>query len=288
MSYPLTALLPPKFPRRLKEIPDPPEKLYCAGTLPPESHTFLTVVGARRYTSYGKTVLEKLVAGLRGYPVVIVSGLALGIDAVAHEAALRTGLATVAVPGSGLDPDVIYPRTNQLLAKRILESGGALISEFEPAFRATPWSFPQRNRIMAGLADAILVVEAEKRSGTLITARLATEYNRTVLTVPASIFSATAEGPHLLLRMGATPITSSAELLDALGFEAAPSSGDKTSRYGDCSAEEHALIDLLKAPLSRDEIIRRSGLSASRANTILAVLELKGLTKENLGEIHLA
>lgn len=278
---------PDSFPKRLREITDPPEKLYMEGTLPPEEHKWLCVVGSRKYSSYGKEVCEKLIEGLRGYPVVIVSGLALGIDALAHRAALAVKLPCVAIPGSGLDRAVLYPSTNRRLADEIVRVGGALLSEFEPDFAATAWSFPQRNRIMAGLSDAVLVIEAEQRSGTLITSRLATEYNRDVLTVPGSIFSSSSSGPHMLIKLGATPITSSDDLLTALGFQ--PATGDQrpTTSYDDCSAEEKKIIELLKEPLPRDTIIEQLGLPISRANALLSMLELKGHIKESLGEIHL-
>lgn len=290
MGYPLTLLSPEKFPQRLREIADPPEKLYLEGTLPPEEHKWLAVVGSRKYTSYGREACERMIEGLRGYPVVIVSGLALGIDALAHRTALSAKLSCVAVPGSGLDRKVLYPSTNRGLAEEILKKGGALISEFEPDFQATAWSFPQRNRIMAGLSDAVLVIEAEQRSGTLITSRLAAEYNRDVFTVPGSIFSANSAGPHQLLRLGATPITSSSELLEALKLsaEGGSASGGKTADYSDCSAEELRVIELLKEPLTRDTIIEKLALPVSRANTLLSMLEIKGHIKETLGEIHLA
>ncbi|OHA26647.1 MAG: DNA protecting protein DprA [Candidatus Taylorbacteria bacterium RIFCSPHIGHO2_02_FULL_44_36] len=274
----------------LKEIPDPPEKLYIRGALPDWSQKFLCVVGARRYTSYGKEACEKLIAGLRGYPIIIVSGLALGIDSIAHRAALAAGLKTLAVPGSGLLPEAIHPRFHRQLAEKIIEAGGALLSEFEPDFRATLWAFPQRNRIMAGLANATLVVEAEKKSGTLITAKLATEYNRDVLTIPGSIFSPNSEGPHLLIRLGATPVTSPAELLEALGFktEAENSQAQLALAYADCSSDERKILELLREPLARDILISRLGFPASRANALLSVLEIKGLIKESLGELHLA
>lgn len=277
-----------QFPRRLREIPDPPEKLYLQGVLPPEEHKWLCVVGSRRYTNYGKEVCEKLIEGMRGYPVVVVSGLALGIDALAHRAALAAGLPCVAVPGSGLAREVLYPSTNRRLADEILKAGGALLSEFEPDFAATAWSFPQRNRIMAGLSDAVLVVEAEQRSGTLITARLATEYNRDVFTVPGSIFSASSAGPHMLIRLGATPITSPDDLRQALGFSQTNRSTPEAKHYDDCSPEELRIIELLKEPLARDTLIGKLSLPVSRANALLSMLELKGHITESLGEIHLA
>lgn len=274
----------------LKEIPDPPEKLYIRGTIPDWEQKFLCVVGARRYTSYGKEVCEKLIAGLRGKPITIVSGLALGIDSIAHKAALAAGLNTLAIPGSGLAPEAIHPRIHRALADKIVEAGGALLSEFESNFRATFWSFPQRNRIMAGLAHAVLVVEAEKKSGTLITAKLATEYNRDVLTVPGSIFSPNAEGPHLLLRLGATPITSPSELLEALGFkiEAENHQAQLALAYADCSEDEKKILELLREPTARDILINKLNWPASRVNALLSILEIKGLIKESMGELHLA
>jgi DNA processing protein len=258
------------------------------GMFPSEEHKWLCVVGSRRYTNYGKEACEKLIEGLRGYPVTIVSGLALGIDALAHRAALAANLLCVAVPGSGLDAKVLYPSTNRRLANEILKAGGALLSEFPPDFAATAWSFPQRNRIMAGLSDAVLVIEAEQRSGTLITARLATEYNRDVFTVPGSIFSASSAGPHMLIRLGATPITSPENLLQALGFDVTTRSAQNTKHYDDCSPEKLRIIELLKEPLARDTIIGKLALPVSRANALLSMLELKGHIKESLGEIHLA
>lgn len=275
------------LPPLLSEIPDRPEKLSYRGTLPDwNAVKVLCVVGSRKYTGYGKEVCEQLIAGLSGYPIVIVSGLALGIDSIAHKAALAAGLKTIAVPGSGLDWKVLYPASHVPLAKKILERGGALISEFALDFKATPYSFPQRNRIMAGMSHAVLVIEAEQKSGTLITSRLASDYNRDVLTVPGSIFASSSRGPHMLLRLGATPITSSAELLDALGFkqEEKPAMRD----YSDCSTMEREVLGLLAEPLSRDELISRSGLSTSEVNTTLSVLEIKGFIKETLGEVRLA
>ncbi len=276
------------FPERLREIPEPPRQLYYRGELPHwNENKFLAVVGARKYSNYGKEACEKLIAGLRGYPITLVSGLALGIDSIAHKAALAAGLTTLAFPGSGLDWNVLYPASHLQLAKQIVKAGGALFSEFEPGFKATPYAFPQRNRIMAGVSHAVLVIEAEKKSGTMITSRLATEYNRDVFAVPGSVFSMNSEGPNFLLRQGATPITNSAEILDALGF-AAKETAVSERDYASCSPIERILLELLKEPLPRDELIRQSSLSTSEANTTLSVLEIKGLIKETSGEIRLA
>ena len=213
-SYTIDTLSREEFPPALLEIPQVPEKLFVAGELPnPSEYYYLSVVGSRKYTSYGKEVCERIISGLAGYPICIVSGLAMGIDGIAHRAALDAGLRTIAVPGSGLDQSVIYPRTHLGLAKEIIENGGTLLSEYEPDFRATPWSFPQRNRIMAGLSQGVLIIEAEEKSGTLITARMALDYNRNVFTVPGPIFSATSKGTNNLLRQGATPIPSAKNFL---------------------------------------------------------------------------
>jgi DNA processing protein len=273
------------FPPLLREIPDPPDGLYMQGTFPPPEFVPLCVVGARRCTSYGLQACEKLIGGLRGYPIVIVSGLALGIDGRAHRAALDAGLPTIAIPGSGLDPSALYPRSNVPLAERIVASDGALLSEFKPLFRARPESFPQRNRIMAGMSRAVLVVEAERKSGTLITARLALDYNRDVLAVPGSIFSAMSSGPNYLLETGAAPITTSEDILKALGFH----SGQKTSAdevLAGCSEEERAVLAILCEPLTRDALIRRLGLPTSAANVLLASMELKDLLAERGGLVY--
>ncbi len=277
-------LKPSQFPPLLREITDPPEKLYARGTLPKAENKFLAVVGSRKYTPYGKQAVQKLIAGLAGYPIVIVSGLALGIDAIAHEAALEAGLTTVAVPGSGLGGSVLYPASNRALAKRILKAGGCLLSPFPDDFKATPYSFPLRNRIMAGLSHAVLVVEASEKSGTLITSKLATDYNRDVLTVPGSIFSGNSFGPHMLLRLGATPVIKSEEILDALGLK----SEARQASVENLSELEQKILASLENPLSRDELIDTLSLPTSEIQVTLARLELRGLIKEEMGEIRRA
>lgn len=275
-----------KLPSLLREIPDCPKSLYIEGVLPDENeYKYIAIVGSRKYSSYGKEVCEKLIAGLSGFPIVIVSGLALGIDALAHEAALRAGLKTIAVPGSGLSDTVLYPAQHRPLAKKILKAGGALLSEFEPDFRATPYSFPQRNRVMAGISDAVLVVEAEMKSGTLITARLALEYNREVMTVPGSIFSKTSEGPHYLIRNGATPVSSSKDILDALGL-ASDERSAADAEFENCSLEEKMILEVLLEPKPRDELVQETGLSPQTLNSVISMLEIKGLIAETGGEIR--
>lgn len=278
--------LPKKdFPPLLNQINDPPKTLRIVGQLP-QTEKYLAVVGSRKYSEYGKAVCEKLIEGLRGYPITIVSGLALGIDSIGHKAAMKAGLPTIAIPGSGLSPKILYPATHKNLAEEIVKSGGALISEFEDNFKATPYSFPQRNRIIAGMSHATLVIEAELKSGTLITSKYAIEYNRDVFTIPNSIFSKTSEGPHMLLRLGATPITQSSDIITALGLVPHDNLFEKRD-YKDCSSDEHEVINLLSEPISRNEIIERLGKPVYVTQTILATMEIKGLIEEVMGEIHL-
>jgi len=276
-----------EIPEMLREIPDCPKKLYIQGNLPNPETKILCVVGSRKYTQYGKDACEKLISGLRGYDITIVSGLALGIDGIAHKAALDAGLKTIAVPGSGLHESVLYPSSNKQLAEKILENGGALISEFEPKFHATPYSFPQRNRIMAGLSHAVLVIEAEIKSGTLITSKFATEYNRDVLTVPGSIFSKNSEGPNMLIRLGATPVRTSEDILEALGFKIDEEPKNLELKYADCSEDEMFVVKILSEPMTKDDLIRKLKMPISKINIILSIMEIKGLTKESMGEIRL-
>jgi DNA processing protein len=290
MALTISELEPQSFPKLLREISDPPEKLFLAGMLPSLELRMLCVVGSRKYSEYGKAAVEKLIDGLRGYPVAIVSGLALGIDSIAHRTALRAGLQTVAVPGSGLHESVLYPRAHLNLACEIVASGGCLLSEFEPKTPAAPWTFPQRNRIMAGLSHAVLVVEAELKSGTLITSKLATEYNRDVLTIPGSIFSKTSEGPHMLLRLGAAPITSSEDILRALGLEPADAAPKTKAFDFPLSPDEVKVVSILREPIPRDALVaqlKENGFDTSRANILLSAMELKGIISESLGEMRL-
>lgn len=287
-DFPIRELNKKDFPPQLMEIPQIPEKLFIRGNLPGPNTKLLCVVGSRRYTNYGKEACEKLIAGLRGYDVTIVSGLAIGIDGIAHEAAISTGLKTIAIPGSGMGVTSLHPQAHVSLARKILDCGGAMLSEYDADFKATQYSFPQRNRIMAGLCQAVLIIEAETKSGTLITSRLATDYNKDVLTVPGSIFSKTSEGPHLLIRLGATPITKPEELLEALGFKSKDSAlRNLELEYAECSPEEKKVIEILREPMEKDELLRALNMPIGQGNAVISVMELKGLIKETLGEIHL-
>ncbi len=286
MAEDLTLLHPADFPPLLREINDPPKQLYVRGPLPSFGHKWLAVVGSRAMTTYGKQACHHLIEGLRGYPIVIVSGLAYGVDAEAHRSALNAGLTTVAVPGSGLDWDVLYPKANVGLAREILKAGGALLSEFKPEQRATDYTFPQRNRIMAGLSHATLVVEAREKSGSLITAKLVTEYNRELLVVPGSIFSAESKGTHQFLRLGATAVTSPEDILIALGIAKREGPISLSELRDDLSEDELRVFQIIRTPVPRDALIEALELPISDANVLLSIMEIKGLIVEELGVVR--
>lgn len=276
------------WPKQLLEIPQPPQRLWVRGAMPPAGTKLLTVVGSRAMTQYGQEACQKLIAGLAGYPVSIVSGLALGVDTCAHKAALAVGLHTLAVPGSGLGDKVLYPRSNHAFAKEILESGGGMLSEYAPDEISRVHYFPERNRIMVGLADAVLVIEAGQKSGTLITARLAADYNRELLCIPHRIGDPHSFGPHLFLRLGATLVTEPLHILEALQIPPREAS-ERGQAPTDLEAAELVIWNMLEEPKTRDEILRTCTspeLGMGEALTALVSLELRGLTREEFGAWH--
>lgn len=284
MNPGVTPLSPAEMPPLLREIPDPPKSLFYRGVMPRYDQSFLAVVGSRACSPYGERVVKHLIQGLRGYPIVIVSGLAYGIDALAHRAALENNLTTIAVPGSGLDWDILYPRANVRLARDILEAGGAHLSEFEYSEKAAEWTFPRRNRIMAGMSHATLVIEARERSGSLITARLAADYNRELLVVPGPIFSSESAGTHQFLKLGAVPVTESADILRALGLSERTSSETLRS---DLSPEEARVLELLSQPKHRDELLEAMEMPVTEGVVLLSTMEIKGIIVEELGYVRI-
>jgi len=257
------------------------------GELPPEDAIYLAVVGARRFTTYGKEACEKIIGGLnnKNRQIIIVSGLAIGIDGIAHKAALKSGLKTIAIPGSGLDDKVLHPHSNLKLAKEILESGGCLISELDWGMPAGVHTFPSRNRIIAGMSHAVLVIEAAEKSGTLITADLATQYNRDVFAVPGSIFSQNSTGTNRLIKAGAALITSAEDIFDAFGL---PKEKENLKLNLEFTPAEEKIYSLLIEPIEKDELVRKSGLPPAQANATVSMMILNGLIKESGGEIFRA
>ena len=287
MDDALKLLSPQEFPPLLREIPDAPKQLYLRGKMPSTEKRWLAVVGSRAMTTYGKQACRHLIEGLRGYPIVIVSGLAYGVDAEAHRAALDTSLTTVGVPGSGLDWNVLYPKANVGLAREILKAGGCLLSEEKPDGKSMEYMFPKRNRIMAGLSHATLIVEAKEKSGSLITAKLVTEYNRELLVVPGSIFSAESKGTHQFLRLGATAATSPEDILVALGIAKREGPASWSEMREDLSPDELRVFDIIKSPLPRDALIEALELPITDANVLLSAMEIKGLIVEELGVVRI-
>jgi DNA processing protein len=275
-----TIILPDKdYPKLLKELPDPPGLLYIKGKIIPEDEIALAVVGSRRYSSYGKQATEKIVYPLAKNKLTIVSGLALGIDSIAHEVALQAKGRTVGVLGCGLDQ--IYPVSNIRLADKIIASGGAIISEFPLGMPALRYNFPIRNRIIAGLTLGTLVIECAEGSGSLLTASAALEYNREVFAVPGEIFSPTSEGTNRLIKMGAKMVTTHSDILEELLLEEKVKENQAREVMAD-TAEEKILLELLREPVSIDFLVIKSKLTAAAVNACLLQMEMKGLVK-NLG-----
>ena len=254
----------PDFPPLLRAIHDPPPVLFLRGAAAPEmlSQPAVAVVGARACSGYGASVARTLAREFAAAGLVVVSGLARGVDAEAHRGALDAGGITVAVLGCGVDRD--YPAAHAELARRIAERG-LVVSEYAPGVEPAPWRFPARNRIIAGLCAAVAVVEARERSGALITADLALEEGREVFAVPGEITSALSAGTNDLLKLGASPLTRAADVLSCYGLE-------EPER---ASAQTSALLELL--PATADELVQRTGRSSAEIARELVELELAGL-----------
>jgi DNA processing protein len=248
----------------------------------------ICIVGSRSYTEYGQMVCEKLIEGLSIYrdKIAIVSGLAIGIDSIVHRLCLRHKIPCIAIPGSGLSSDVLYPRSNVRLAEQIYESGGILVSEFEPDMRANVWTFPLRNRIMAGVSDLTVVIEGKRDSGTMITARLAVEYNRDVLAVPGSIFSIHSEGPRELIKQGAIPISSAVDITDALGITEYTVKEVSQTLFDSCGEDEKKILDYLDSPKTTDELCQRTGFNISKTLVTVSMLQMRGLVEDRCGKVY--
>ncbi|HEX3057466.1 MAG TPA: DNA-processing protein DprA [Gaiellaceae bacterium] len=257
------------LPPLLRAIHDPPPGLFVRGAAPAAvlERPAVAIVGARACSGYGASVARSLGRELAAAGLVVVSGLARGVDGEAHRGALDAGGSTVAVLGCGIDRD--YPAAHADLARRIAETG-LIVSEYAPAVEPAPWRFPARNRIVAGLAAATVVVEARERSGALITADLALEAGREVFAVPGEITSALSAGTNALLKLGASPLTCAADVLFSFGME--PDARD---------AAPDPLLELL--PATADEIVRRTGRAAAEIAAALVALELDGRATANDG-----
>ncbi|NPA92810.1 MAG: DNA-protecting protein DprA [Chloroflexi bacterium] len=264
------------YPQRLKALDHAPPVLYLRGQLLPEDDWAVAVVGTRKMTPYGHQVAEAVAALLAEHGVTVVSGLARGVDAVAHRAALRSGGRTLAVLGSGVDR--IYPPEHRHLAEEIANQG-ALLSEYPPGTKPEANNFPPRNRIIAGLSLATVVVEAGRKSGALITAAFAAEQGREVFAVPGNIFVPQSQGTNWLLAQGAQPLTAVEDVLSALDLDLLPKRQAARKALPADPIEAKVLACLGPEPLHVDEISAQSGLPVAQVSATLALLELKGLAQ---------
>lgn len=264
------------YPNLLKEIYDPPAVLYIRGEFNEDDKYSIAVVGTRKCTIYGQEAALEISQNLVLAGFTIVSGLANGIDTLAHKAAIENKGRTIAVLGCGLDWKIIYPRSNRILAEKIVkEKQGALISEYPPGTPPLRQHFPARNRIISGLSLGVLVIEAAEKSGALITARQALDQNREVFAVPGSIYSKQSLGPNNLIKMGAKLVCSHQDILDELNIESL-NPREKNASVPD-TKEEKIIFDILSCePAHIDKIIKESNLSSSTINSTLTIMEIKG------------
>ena len=267
--------------RDLPHIPDPPKKLFIRGKLPAKRVKTVAIVGTRKPSAYGREIATKIASECAKNGIVVVSGLALGIDSIAHRAAIDSGGKTIAVLANGVDK--IYPRSHEDLGQKILQTNGAILSEYPNNTPARPWQFLARNRIVSGLADAVVIIEAASRSGTLSTANHALDQGKEIFAVPGNITSPLSAGCNQLIKNGANPLTSVEDLLDFL----IPDRFEKqTQLFKGDTREENVILEFLSknGTTSSDIIIKQTKLSASEFNQAITMLELEGLVLNNGGE----
>jgi DNA processing protein len=275
----------PAYPKLLKQIYDPPLLIYYRGQ--PEAFTDFTlaVVGTRKFTTYGQQVTEKIVRELVANQLTIVSGLALGIDTLAHAAAVDAGGKTIAVLGSGLDQQSIFPSQNRYLADKIEAHGGLILTEYALGTPPLSHHFPRRNRLISGLSLGTLVIEAGEKSGAVITAMHALEQNRDVFAIPGNIYSPYSAGTNSLIKMGAKLIASAKDIIESLNLAEAVAFTENKKVIPESPEEELILAKLNYEPIHVDELVRLTKLDTSVINSTLTIMEMKGIIK-NLGSMQ--
>ncbi|OGM94162.1 DNA protecting protein DprA [Candidatus Wolfebacteria bacterium RIFOXYD12_FULL_48_21] len=270
------------YPALLKEIPDPPTRLFCRGQLPHPDSICIAIIGTRKATAQGKIMAQRIARDLAANGIVIVSGLAIGIDTVAHKGALEASGKTIAVLANGLDN--VYPAQNTSLASDLLAHGGAILSEYPTGTPAYPNQFLERNRIVSGLCVATIVVEAPERSGTLATARFALEQGREVFVVPGPADHPNYIGSHRLIRDGARLVTAASDIYEDLGINPKSQSSPQQSLFAqEATPMERAIMKVLTEagkPMSIDKIAERTTMEARAINTALTSLVMAELVKE--------
>lgn len=273
------------YPKLLAEIPDPPPILYVRGELKPEDAWAVAVVGTRRVSTYGREVTRRLVSVLAQSGVTIVSGLARGVDAVAHQTALEVGGRTIAVLGCGID--LVYPPEHRELARRIAAQG-ALVSEYPLGTQPEPGNFPPRNRIISGLSLGVVITEAGRNSGALITADYAAEQGRDVFAVPGSILSAGCAGTNRLIQDGAKPVLDAADILQELNLTMVAEQKEARQALPTTETEALILAHLSAEPVHVDDLTRAVGLPVAQVTSTLALMELKGMVRQVGGMKYVA
>lgn len=273
-----------QYPISLKKIPDPPKVLYYRGSFIKQDEPFFAVVGTRRPSPYGQQATLSITGELADAGLIIVSGMAPGIDTLAHKACVERNKKMVAVLGTGLDEKSIYPRENLDLSRKIIENGGCLISELPPGTSGSKFTFPRRNRIISGLCLGVLVVEAKTKSGSLITAKYAKQHQRKLFAVPGPIFSSNSKGPNTLIKNGNAILAESAnDILEALNMSAVKNQKELLPQNN----EEKLILQALKEEsLYIDKIIEKTKLEASVVATTLALMEISGKIRNLGGNIY--
>lgn len=282
----LITILDKDYPELLRHIPDPPFLLYVRGNRGAWAGQCFGVVGTRALSEYGKRAVPHITLDIARAGFTIVSGLAAGIDTLAHKSALDAGIPTIAVLGTGIDDVTIFPPQNLQLAHKILEKGGAIISEYAIGTHGTKFSFPQRNRIISGLSRGVLVVEADEISGALITARCAAEQGRDVFAIPGNIFAKTSQGTNNIIKKGAKMVTCSQDILEEYDIYI-KNQKSKIKIKGDNLSEEKILAVLSSEPIGVDDIIRQTGLAVTEVNVSLTMMELHRKIKNLNGKFIL-
>lgn len=273
------------YPPQLREIPDRPYVLYTRGSFDwPGTRPMISIVGSRKYTTYGERAAFRLAEDLARAGITVVSGLAFGVDSIAHAGVLEAGGETIAVLGSGIDHPSISPQSHIALAERVMRQG-ALLSEYPPGTPGSKGTFPARNRIIAGLSLGTIVIEAAEESGSLITARLAVDYNREVFAVPGPIFSPVSLGTNRLIRQGAKIVTCLNDILEELNVSSLASTTSEKNTDDLSANEAEILKNLSHEPLHVDKIIKATRLNIASLHSSLAVLEIKGYVK-NVGGMN--
>lgn len=270
------------FPKNLREISGAPLALFVKGEEKNIYRKQLAIIGTRRPTIYGKQTTEKLTNQIAQAGLTITSGMAIGIDSLAHKFAIENNQPTIAVLGNGLSNKILSQSFTYKLSQEIISSGGTLVSEYPPNFRATKFTFPARNRIISGLSLGVLVIEAGEKSGSLITARYALEQNREIFAVPGNIFSSQSIGTNWLIKEGAVPVTDANDILSVFGFSVEINSRTKSTIKFENPEEETIYKTINHEPMPIDKIAKIAKIDSKKLSSKLSLMELKGLIK-NIG-----